>query len=260
MADIHESAEKDYIAGMKYREIAKKYGVTENTVKSWKTRYKWIRGNKKKQEKECAHKNEKSVHTKSSAAVQQEEPEKVENYTGELTEKMQLFCVYFVKSHNATKAYMKAYQCGYQTAAVSACRLLKNDKIRNYIDELKDYQMQQIMLKEEDVVQKYIDIAFADVNDFVEIDPSGMWVVMKPEIDGTIVNEIKNTKHGISIKLNDRMRALKELKETFKEKLSRTEAEEKEQKYGVVMLAPVLEENLDEYDEESIMDSTAEAN
>lgn len=255
MAEIHENAEKDYIAGMKYREIADKYGVTENTVKSWKTRYKWIRGNKKKQKKECAHKTEKSVHTKNETENPFEELEKCKD---ELTERMQLFCVYFVKSHNATRSYMKAYDCEYQTAAVSACRLLKNDKIKNFIEELKVQQVSLMMLREDDIMQKYVDIAMADVNDFVEIDPDGMGISIRPEIDGSIVSEIKNTRYGVSIKLNDRMRALQELRGMFKEKQARTDAEEQEQKYGVVMLAPVLEENLDEYDEESVMDSATE--
>ena len=30
----NESAEKDYMSGMKYKDIADKYGVTKNTVKS----------------------------------------------------------------------------------------------------------------------------------------------------------------------------------------------------------------------------------
>lgn len=48
-----EIAYQDYLKGMKYKEIAEKYGVTINTVKSWKTRYKWSKDGKK------------SVHTKS---------------------------------------------------------------------------------------------------------------------------------------------------------------------------------------------------
>ena len=36
-----ELAYQDYLNGMRYKEIAEKYGVTINTVKSWKTRYKW---------------------------------------------------------------------------------------------------------------------------------------------------------------------------------------------------------------------------
>ncbi len=56
----YELAEIDYMAGMKYKDIAKKYGVSINTVKSWKQRYKWNR--------DGVHtKNENSVHTKESA-------------------------------------------------------------------------------------------------------------------------------------------------------------------------------------------------
>lgn len=39
----NESAEKDYMSGMKYKDIADKYGVSINTVKSWKKRYNWER-------------------------------------------------------------------------------------------------------------------------------------------------------------------------------------------------------------------------
>lgn len=45
--DVRQQAEADYMSGMKYKEIAKKYGVTINTVKSWKTRYQWSRSDKK---------------------------------------------------------------------------------------------------------------------------------------------------------------------------------------------------------------------
>lgn len=48
MNNVWELAYEDYKDGMKYREIADKYNVSVNTVKSWKTR-KW---------------NEKGVHTK----------------------------------------------------------------------------------------------------------------------------------------------------------------------------------------------------
>ncbi|WP_019554791.1 terminase gpP N-terminus-related DNA-binding protein [Propionispira raffinosivorans] len=57
--DKIQQAEKDYVAGLKYKDIAAKYSVSLNTVKSWKTRYKWSK-------KVCTQ-NEKSVHTKKSA-------------------------------------------------------------------------------------------------------------------------------------------------------------------------------------------------
>lgn len=58
--DNHIKAEKDYVKGMKYKEIAEKYNVSINTVKSWKQRYGWSR-------KKGAHK-EKRVHTKKTGA------------------------------------------------------------------------------------------------------------------------------------------------------------------------------------------------
>lgn len=56
MVDQKDKARKDYESGMKYKEIAEKYNVTLNTVKSWKTRYKWSR--------EGVHTKDKRVHTK----------------------------------------------------------------------------------------------------------------------------------------------------------------------------------------------------
>lgn len=60
MAEVHKLAERDYMAGLKYREIAEKHGVTINTVKSWKQRHGWSR-------EEGAH-SEKGVHTKRGGA------------------------------------------------------------------------------------------------------------------------------------------------------------------------------------------------
>ena len=60
MAEKYELAENDYIAGMKYKEIAEKYDVSINTVKSWKTRHKWSKDAVEK----GVHTKQKSVHTK----------------------------------------------------------------------------------------------------------------------------------------------------------------------------------------------------
>lgn len=57
-----EKAEIDYMAGMKYKEIADKYDVSINTVKSWKTRYNWSKkGAHKKEEKGCTQKTIKGA-------------------------------------------------------------------------------------------------------------------------------------------------------------------------------------------------------
>ena len=61
MSEQWEIAYEDYQAGMKYKDIAAKYGVSLNTVKSWKTRYWKARPKAKKvctqKSKKCAHKN-----------------------------------------------------------------------------------------------------------------------------------------------------------------------------------------------------------
>lgn len=66
----YELAEKDYKAGMKYKDIADKYGVTINTVKSWKQRYSWTKKSAEKKTSVCTQ-NEKSMHTKKDIPIKQ---------------------------------------------------------------------------------------------------------------------------------------------------------------------------------------------
>lgn len=56
MSELWEDALNDYESGMKYKEIAEKYGVSLNTVKSWKTRHWNKKGVHTKSDKKCAHK------------------------------------------------------------------------------------------------------------------------------------------------------------------------------------------------------------
>jgi len=60
MAADHIKAEKDYVKGLKYKEIAEKYGVSINTVKSWKQRHGWNRNK--------GAPSEKGAHTKKRGA------------------------------------------------------------------------------------------------------------------------------------------------------------------------------------------------
>lgn len=59
MIEKRLQAEKDYMLGMKYKDLAEKYGVALNTIKSWKTRYSWDR---------------KSAHTKNSMHTNKKGP------------------------------------------------------------------------------------------------------------------------------------------------------------------------------------------
>ncbi|MEK4692449.1 phage terminase small subunit [Bacillus sp. FSL W8-1202] len=56
MPEKHIQAYKDYVKGMKYKDLAEKYGVSMNTIKSWKQRHGW--------ERKKGAPISKSVHTK----------------------------------------------------------------------------------------------------------------------------------------------------------------------------------------------------
>ncbi|MCW7999995.1 hypothetical protein CFK35_19230, partial [Clostridium sp. cpc1] len=51
--DTKEQAKQDYLKGMKYKDLAEKYKVSLNTIKSWVKRYGWSEEKKQK----GAHKN-----------------------------------------------------------------------------------------------------------------------------------------------------------------------------------------------------------
>lgn len=177
----HELAFEDYKNGMKQKEIAKKYNTTINTVKSWSRRYEWS-----KKKKKCAHQN-KSVHTKKECKKIAEEI--VE--TSELDEEHQLFCICYLKYHNKVKAYLKIKpKAKYNSACVMASRWFKKPEIQEEIKRLKQELYTDILLDPNDIVQRYIDIAFLD----------------ESEMDGK------------AVKMSDSLKALEWLDEHLKDK------------------------------------------
>lgn len=210
-------AESDYVAGMKYKDIAAKYGVSINTVKSWKKRYAWSRNKKTKSTQKGCTQNKKGAHKKE--AVAEDVSQVVIN--DELTDQQQLFCLYQSRMFNYTKAYMKAYPgCTYASAAVLGSRLMKNPVIRKEIEQLKQNHMNRELLKQEDIFQKYMDIAFADMNDFMSFGQEEIETDYGPrmvnsvrlkesdQVDGTLITEVKQGRDGVSVKLADRMKAI----------------------------------------------------
>ena len=210
-------AESDYVAGMKYKDIAAKYGVSINTVKSWKKRYAWSRNKKTGCIQKGCTQNKKGAHKKE--AVAEDVSQVVIN--DELTDQQQLFCLYQSRMFNYTKAYMKAYPgCTYASAAVLGSRLMKNQLIRKTIEQLKQNHMNREMLKQEDIFQKYMDIAFADMNDFMSFGQEEIETDYGPrmvnsvrlkesdQVDGTLITEVKQGRDGVRVKLADRMKAI----------------------------------------------------
>lgn len=205
MADVkkNELAEADYMSGMKYKDIAEKYGVSLNTVKSWKKRYAWSREGAPKNKKGCTqNKGNKNVKKEPSA----EEVEAVmEN--GDLTDKQRLFCVLYTRCFNATKAYQKAYGVDYATAASNGYRMMENDGVKNEIMRLKKNRLNREMISEEDIVQMYIDILYADIGDYLDKNHN-MINLSAPYADGRLIKKVSFGKTD-SIELLDKMAAIK---------------------------------------------------
>ena len=153
-----EQAKTLYQQGKKLVEISAQLGVPEGTVRRWKHTYGWDGERSEKKSERSKKKNERSERVKKAVA---EEVERViENPN--LTDKQRLFCLHYVRCFNATKAYQKAYGCGYETAGSNGYALLQNTAIIAEIQRLKQARLNRELLDESDIFQKYMDIAFAD--------------------------------------------------------------------------------------------------
>lgn len=188
--------------------------------------------------KVCTQKSDKDNVKKEAIAKAVEQV--IEN--AELTDKQRLFCVLYTKCFNATKAYQKAYGCDYLSAKAHGYELLQSVAVCEEIKRLKQSRLNREMLDESDIFQKYMDIAFSDVTDFVEFGQEDVPVMAvygpvqvkdeetgekktltkrvnvvrfkdSSEVDGTLIAEVKQGKDGASIKLPDRMKALEWLAE-----------------------------------------------
>lgn len=223
-----EKARELYLNGNhRLTDIAVELGVPVGTVRSWKSRGAWDNSATLQNKKRNVAKAQK---------VETNEEEHVQEQESDLNERQQLFCIYYIKTFNATRAYMKAYGSKYNVAAASAHNLLKNPKIKREIQRLKQNKLNREMLSMDDIFQKYIDIAFADITDFIEfgqeeIPVIGMYGPVKikkedgteqilmqktnvlrfkehTEVDGTIIAEVRQSRNGDIIRLGDRMKAL----------------------------------------------------
>lgn len=216
-----------------FKALAEKHGLKDSTVRSRKNRDKWQRN-----ETSNATQKRKNVATKKPKQQKAEKDPVIEN--DNLTDKQKLFCIYYLKYFNATKAYQKAYECAYTTAMVEGHRHLRKPKIRAEIDRIREEQANNLMISTQEILQKYIDIAFADITDFVDFgqkpdpehlvgfDDDGQPIYDESarlynyfdlknsdEIDGTILTEVKEGKEGITVKLADKMKALEMLTKYF---------------------------------------------
>ena len=213
------------------KDLADKYGVKYATARSRKSREGW-----EKEKKNVATRNtqQKSVAT----------PRVIEELddNAELSERQKMFCLLYLQNRfNGTKAYQEAYDVSYRVANVNASRLLVKETVKEEIRRLKSQMHQEVYADTRDLLQEYVKQAFADITDYVEfgtdvlevVDKSGnpildkktgevevykrSFVILKDahEVDGSIIQEVKKGKDGVSVKLYDRNKAMDVLLKYF---------------------------------------------
>lgn len=244
--------------GMKLKEIAKELDTPEGTVRRWKSTYKWsddksthkqLKEKSERSDKKANVQNNKSErsgnnskHSNKRCTNEDEETDK-ELLNKELTPRMQMFCIYYIKTFNATQSYIKAYNCSYETAMAAGSKLLRNYKVKKEIERLKEIKKQQVLCDADDLVELNMRIAFADIGDYLEFDREERQVITQfgpltkksedgekipvteetnviklkesDKVDTQLISEIKQGKDGVSIKLADRHKAMQFLERFF---------------------------------------------
>lgn len=228
--------------GMSLVDIARELGVSDGTVRSWKSR------NGLGSDKPATLQKKKTQRCKQKRSVANTDKRTVDAVleNSELNSEQQLFCVLYAKTLNATQSYKKAYGCSYETAMVNGGRLLRKTKVKEEINRLKKERFENQLFDEHDIFQFYLDIATACITDYVtfgreEVPVMNMFgpvMVDKPdgnpgsggkiplmkevnyvkfqeslEIDGRAIKKVKMGKDGASIELYDSMKAMEWLAE-----------------------------------------------
>lgn len=208
-------------------EIASQLNISAGTVRGWKSKDKWeekLNGTFQKRDSERSKRSQSKVNKKVKEAIADEVDEVIENPN--LNDKQRLFCIYYIRCFNATKAYQKAYGCDYATAASIGYRLLENVGVKEEILRLKQVRFNREFLNEEDIFQKYMDIAFSDITDYTEFGNKEIEVLNEStgekekltisyvnvkdssSVDGTLISEVSKGRDGVKVKLADKMKAL----------------------------------------------------
>lgn len=203
------------------KDIATQLEVKDAQIRKWKSQDKW-----EEKLKGTLQKNKRNVINKKTDKNKQAINEDIESVlkNDKLTEKQKLFCIYYIENFNATKAYQRAYECSYATAMSEGSKSLRNPKIKIEIDRLTNecLEEQEINSKllSKRLWKKYIDIAFADITDYLEFNSKEVQgeygtytkntISLKnsEEVDGSLISEISEGRDGIKIKLQDKMKAL----------------------------------------------------
>ncbi len=205
---LSDKAHELYKSGMKLVEIAARLEVPPGTVRRWKSTYGW-------EDERSESKSERSDKRWTKKKIRMDDGTRDTLQNEELTPEQQIFCIYYNRTFNATQSYLKAYGCDYYSAKSHGYELLQTVAIRAEIERLKELKRRQIMIDESDIVELQMRIAYADMGNYVSFGAAGVIFQESEFTDTQLIQEVKEGKNGIAIKLSDRQKAIDWLTKYF---------------------------------------------
>ncbi len=210
---------------LRNKDIAQQVGVSADDIRRWKNRDNWVGKDKKEREENYKWRTPGADESKDDIwrddditdKEAQAQAESMHRYfADELNDRQRLFCIYYVNSFNAVTSYQRAYRCKRSTASNLAYQLMHHPNVRKYIQYLKECRFHSLFADGGDIVELYMRIAFANMNQFAVVKDGQLYPADSDNIDGQLVQEIKTNGDGnISIKLADKMKALQWLSDYF---------------------------------------------
>lgn len=222
MTDWKKIREEWETSDITFVDLADRHNLKASTVRSRKNREKWQRNKNIKQRNVATNKGNA---TKKKKVFDDGTRETMMNE--DLTHQQRLFCIYYSKTFNATQSYLKAYGCSYETAMVEGSNHLRNPKIKAEIQRLNEIKRQQIVANETDLVEYHMRIAFSDIGNYLSFgqeEREGEYGSYKANVinlndssnvDTQLIQEVKQGREGISIKLADKQKSLDWLDKHF---------------------------------------------
>lgn len=145
---------------------------------------------------------------------------------GSLSEQEMRFVMEYIEDNNATRAYMDAnYKfASYGAASVAAHALLRKPKIQDAIRREKDKVMKRLHITKGRVLRELAKIAYANIEDVVKWDNSGVHYSSSAELPRDITaavaevqETVTNQGHTLKFKMHDKAKALIALIEKLEE-------------------------------------------
>lgn len=161
----------------------------------------------------------------------------------EVTEKQKVFADEYLIDLNATRAYKVAYPAVKkdEVAAVNGNRMLRNAKVAEYIAERMQDRQKRTEITQDKVLQELAAVAFSNATDYVEVRDNTVIVKDTASLSDTQIKAlsgIKESRGGIEVKLNDKLKALELLGRhlgMFKDKVEVSGIDEEKKKLDDIL-------------------------